>query len=384
MGTSQAPGSPLKRRLLHLATRSRTAGSPSTPRVVRPAAWDRTTSDRPATSDGAATSDPATSTGRPASAAAPAKQKLVDAVRALGPRHWLAEGGYDAAKNVWRNDGFHAKDVERVVRAGTARVTRHCGHGASGALTAVCGGPDVELDFGNLFSGNSETFTVASLTRYAGAHMGRVLQGTQDWYHGHWGNPGRSEALVGHCKYGSVVKTDLSSKRTANIADWLAMTATNGADATAFANGERCCVRAGGRDAGSLGINRGAFGFERSDFAVAEVLVFDYARNRRPSPPRLLLSKQVVGTDRGAVPFGGLVPAFKAPPRRARRPRAAQGGALQTRPPRRAARGVRAEARRGPAAAGDAPPRRLQVRTRISYVRPCQHGAHLWWSGLRE
>jgi hypothetical protein len=225
--------------------------------------------------------------------------------------------------------------VERVVRAGTARVTKQCGHGSRGAVTAVCGGPDVELDFGNLFAGEASlecargrltslggefgrrlgnSFTVASLTRYAGAHMGRVLQGTHDWYHGaarrrrraaerprrrardvrerrrrkssrilgHWGNPGNQEALVGHCKYGTVVKTDLSSKRTANIADWLAMTATNGADANAFANGEKCCVNAGGRDAGSLGVNRGAFGFERSDFAIAEILVFDYARLRRP------------------------------------------------------------------------------------------------------
>merc|ERR1712087_118128 len=116
--------------------------------------------------------------------------------------------------------------------------------------------------------GVKEEFTICSVTRYTGESKGRILQGKgKNWLHGHWhGNAG-----VAH--YESW-KTSTSNK-IHPVTDWLVMCGTNAGSQLKLANGVDVGTENGGAGGVSLKVNDGNWPEEKSNFAIAEVVVWD-------------------------------------------------------------------------------------------------------------
>ena len=109
-------------------------------------------------------------------------------------------------------------------------------------------------------------FTVCSVTRYTGGAKKRILQGSTNWMHGHY----YGQAGVAYY-YGW--KTSTTGTVSPNT-DWVVMCGTNAGSQLKLVNGVDVGTATGGPGDLSLFINAGLWGNEKSDFAIAEVVVW--------------------------------------------------------------------------------------------------------------
>ena len=111
-------------------------------------------------------------------------------------------------------------------------------------------------------------FTVCSVTRYTGGAKGRILNGGgKNWLHGHW---------AGHAgvAYYEGWKTAAVQDNVSPDTDWVVMCGTNSGSQLKLVNGADEGTATGGYGDVSLFVNAGWYGNEKSDFAIAEVVVW--------------------------------------------------------------------------------------------------------------
>ncbi|EJK70530.1 hypothetical protein THAOC_08100, partial [Thalassiosira oceanica] len=225
----------------------------------------------------------------------------------------IADSGSDPMRRVWHaiqwpvsqsSFGINAlpnpqNDVTRHLefsRVGNLLIATIDGpglwHGTDSevAVAAVKGTTASKIDFGYVIK---TTFTICSVTRYTDGTQERILNGNFNWLHGHW------EGSAGVAFYGSWVTS--SQNNVDPNTDWVVMCGTNadGTDAESrlkLANGANTATENGGWGDTTLWINGGLLmPAESSDFAVAEVMVWD----------RGLTSEEMYGvSDHLMVKFG--------------------------------------------------------------------------------
>jgi len=148
------------------------------------------------------------------------------------------------------------------------------GHGADSVVRALHGEWRDNIDFGDII--NTLAFTICSVTRYTGGVSKRILTsgyfGNRNWLHGHW------EGKAGLAYYGGF-KTAKDVTNVDPITDWVVMCGTNAESQLKLVNGATKGTATGGQGGEKLVVNRGDFATvnndERSNFAIAEVMVWD-------------------------------------------------------------------------------------------------------------
>ena len=144
-------------------------------------------------------------------------------------------------------------------------------NGAAGTVCSVRGSPASAITFGP--ASVPATFTICSVTRYAGSNKGRILNGDGNWLHGHWsGNIGVS--------YYDAWKTVTATSIAIQPTDWLLMCGQNAPPGIFLANGVPVGNGAGGGTGNiAFGVNSlGCCGTtEASDWAIAEITVWNRA-----------------------------------------------------------------------------------------------------------
>ena len=165
--------------------------------------------------------------------------------------------------------------------------------GTISVVTGASGGATAEMTYleGNTTSGIvfptgtiPATFTICSLTRYAGVAQERILDTVEaNWFHGHW------LGKRGIAYYDGLVTPDTTSQ--GSLMDWLVMCGKNAASQAFTVDGQlgETGTTTGGNK--QLTINRGfvgSNGSQYSDWAVAEVVIWD----------RHLNSEEMLAVDR--------------------------------------------------------------------------------------
>lgn len=185
------------------------------------------------------------------------------------PVTWLMAEDYDASWNRWANRGS-GQSIRNVVRQGSLNIERTAGKGATEPISMVRGNVQTQLVFGNIVP--SSDFTFCSLTRYAGDTRGRILNGGGNWLFGHW----KGTAGVAHTQRWVTSQQDLRGD------SWVALCARSGStvsdvllDGVPIGNGNRVEMpRDGEVTVNSNGNVSCCADNERSDFAIAEILVW--------------------------------------------------------------------------------------------------------------
>ena len=178
------------------------------------------------------------------------------------------------AGSVWPSsvgniEGYSIKNtVHRVVAAG---------YGADRPVTYIKGNHNSSFRFGQAGEVLKPTFTICSVTRYAGGQRKRILQADQaNWLHGHWGGSS------GVAFYQAWVTP--SGKNLATY-DWVVLCGSNGASTKLYelqgSPGEPVSIAIGSGleqpSDSTLYVNEGYQDNELSDFAVMEVITWDRA-----------------------------------------------------------------------------------------------------------
>ena len=178
------------------------------------------------------------------------------------------------AGSVWPSsvgniEGYSIKNtVHRVVAAG---------YGADRPVTYIKGNHLSSFRFGQAGEVLKPTFTICSVTRYAGGQRKRILQADQaNWLHGHWGGSS------GVAFYQAWVTP--SGKNLATY-DWVVLCGSNGASTKLYelqgSPGEAVSIAIGSGleqpSDSTLYVNEGYQDNELSDFAVMEVITWDRA-----------------------------------------------------------------------------------------------------------
>jgi len=193
--------------------------------------------------------------------------------RGLGsePTHWLKAENYIPKTNVWQNDGTGG-DVMNLAVSGKARLNLDSGSGAKNRMVAVTGSHSTVLNFGNIIP---TVYTICSLTRYTssnGHYRKRILNGNgRNWLHGHW--MGRAGAV-----YYSGWKAGWYRSYVNPNTNWAAVCAKNRGRRphNVIVNGRSIGKREGGYNPPrGMMVNAGVYGNEKSDFAIAELMVWD-------------------------------------------------------------------------------------------------------------
>ena len=159
-------------------------------------------------------------------------------------------------------------DFRAQVVAGSVEVIAEAGHGATKSVNALSGDINSGINFGPIL--DAPTWTLCTLSRYAGSHRQKILVGgSGNFFHGHRANS------RGVAYYGKWVTND-QSKGT--IDDWLVMCGTN-KGRRAYADGVNVATddRRGNSGHKHLGINippNGGLHEARSDWRVAEVITW--------------------------------------------------------------------------------------------------------------
>merc|ERR1719361_2817489 len=150
---------------------------------------------------------------------------------------------------------------------------RSLSHGSAMPIDAVRGGVDTRISFGRAIQ---HTYTICSLTRYAGEKRGRVLSGGRDpplqgketWLHGHWA--GR----IGVAKYDEW-GTYKFSIRDVMRDNWLVMCGQSLTTGNLLrANGKNVMHIFPGYGPFFLNVNTG-LPEDSSDWAIAEIITWD-------------------------------------------------------------------------------------------------------------
>ena len=180
-----------------------------------------------------------------------------------GVNAWYCSGAFHIASSTWQDCSGNGKTAT-LSGSGLAEL-RSAGHGATSEVLALSGTTSSVISFGAVIQ---SSFTVCSVTRYTGGAKGRILQGDRvDWLHGHI----RGNAGVG---YYQGWKTSSQGNVSPNT-DWVVMCGTNAGSQLKLVNG----VSVGGTSTGGTGrvslfVNAGTYGNEKSDFAIAELVVW--------------------------------------------------------------------------------------------------------------
>ena len=183
---------------------------------------------------------------------------------------WWRHGDADVDAGVWRNSVLGGADAA-IVGTGCAASLR-AGHGATGSVAAVEGPTACGIDFG---AGSlPSTFTICSVTRYTGTNnRQRILQADDtNWLHGHhMGDTGVA--------FYNVWKTSSDANYLTDTTDWLLMCGSNANDdLVLLTHPDRIVLQgtSGGQGGSRLVVNAGGWAAgQKSDFAVAEVMVWD-------------------------------------------------------------------------------------------------------------
>ena len=109
-------------------------------------------------------------------------------------------------------------------------------------------------------------FTVCSVTRYTGGAKKAILQGSTNWLHGHWSG----HAGVAYYHGWKTPTQDNVSPDT----DWVVMCGTNAGSQLKLVNGVDVGTETGGTGDQSLFVNAGFAANEKSNFAIAELIVW--------------------------------------------------------------------------------------------------------------
>ena len=144
-------------------------------------------------------------------------------------------------------------------------------NGAAGNVCSVRGAPASAITFGP--GSVPATFTICSISRYAGRNTGRILAGDGNWLHGHW------SANVGVAYYEGW-KTGAATAISVKPTDWILFCGQNAAPGIFLANGVPVGNGAGGGNGNiAFGVNElGCCGrSEASDWAIAEISVWNRA-----------------------------------------------------------------------------------------------------------
>jgi len=175
---------------------------------------------------------------------------------------WYKEGTFHLDRNTWPD----ASGSNHAALSGSGLTElRQSGHGATGEVVALGGTTSSKIDFGPVIKAK---FTICSVTRYTGWPMGRILQGKEkNWLHGHhMGN-------TGVAFYAGWKTQDV--KNVNPVTDWVVMCGTNAASQLKLVNGVDVGTATGGDGDVTLQVNQGMMAPQTSNFAIAEVVVWD-------------------------------------------------------------------------------------------------------------
>ncbi|EJK52184.1 hypothetical protein THAOC_28574, partial [Thalassiosira oceanica] len=205
---------------------------------------------------------------------------------------WFRSGTFDLVSKTWPNYIFGGIGAT-LSGTGLSEVTES-GHGANKEVTALKGTTLDSINFGDVIK---TVFTICSVTRYTGGAFGRILNGEgADWLHGHHGWSNGGKAGVAHYQ-GWKTKSDGTNVNP--ITDWVVMCGTNAGSQLKLVNGVSKGTADGGQGGVTLWINGGKYmPEESSDFAVAEVMVWDrgLTSDEMYSASNYLVKKFGVGT----------------------------------------------------------------------------------------
>jgi hypothetical protein len=186
-----------------------------------------------------------------------------------GMNAWYCPGAFDlASSNTWQDCSGNGNTA---TLSGSGLAESHsAGHGATNEVLALSGTTSSVISFGAIIA---STFTVCSVTRYTGGTKGRILQGGGgNWLHGHYFHNGWGYAMSGVAYYG-----DYITKWQNNVSpdtDWVVMCGSNAGSQLKLVNGVDVGPGGGSTGGVSLFVNAGDNGHEKSDFAIAEVVVW--------------------------------------------------------------------------------------------------------------
>merc|ERR1719149_367636 len=94
---------------------------------------------------------------------------------------WYCPGGFDIASNTWEDCTGNGNTA--VLSGSGLAESRSAGHGATSEVLALSGTTSSAIAFGAVIKSE---FTVCSVTRYTGGTKNKILQGSTNWFHGHW------------------------------------------------------------------------------------------------------------------------------------------------------------------------------------------------------
>ena len=156
--------------------------------------------------------------------------------------------------------------------AGVSRVLKGKGHGATKSLQYLSGDSGTKMKLGRIAKGGA--WTICSVTRYAGATRGRILNAKgKNSLHGHHGGKSGVVHIDGQWVTATVQSPEIRRD------DWLTMCSANRGKVE-YANGANVATgdRAGGGANSEYYINGGDYmPNERSDWALAELITWDRA-----------------------------------------------------------------------------------------------------------
>ena len=164
----------------------------------------------------------------------------------------------------------------RHATASGSGFSTQCLTNANGAQARTCevrGTTSSMLRFG---AGSiPSTFTLCTVSRYAGPNRERIFNGAGNWLHGY------SHGFTGVAHY-DAFKTNANNAIPSTPTDWLVFCGQNADPYKFYANGQSVGTDIGGTGGIEMGVNDPtlgcpACGAEVSDFAIAEVTVWDRA-----------------------------------------------------------------------------------------------------------
>ena len=195
---------------------------------------------------------------------------------------WYDMASYNAAASVWRDkSGFASGRTATLSGVSLANST-------AGTASSICplsyltGAPTSSISF-NMPPLLSAPISICTVSRFTGGSSARVFQstsavGTNNWLHGHW------NTYAGVVSYNGWVVGPGPAVSVPTSASWVFMCSsmTNASYVSVMINGQLYSSNGGGKTTpwqggGTIGINAGGYGGEYSDFAVAELLVWNRA-----------------------------------------------------------------------------------------------------------
>ena len=177
---------------------------------------------------------------------------------------WYESGKFDLANHKWANT-IEKNGNDAQLGSGLTEFSES-GNGAAKTVNGLKGTPNDTIFFGPVIKA---TFSICSVTRYTNsASAERILQGEgNNWLHGHY------QGHTGLAYYGDWMTADVDN--ITSPTNWVVMCGTNAGSQLKLANGANVGTATGGKGDVKLWINYGDSPDQVSDFAIAEVMVWD-------------------------------------------------------------------------------------------------------------